>query len=378
MPNAPSWSIMHRTSECYWNMNSNLPFISIVIPVRNEERFIKETIRQIIEQDYPSDQFEVLIADGMSEDQTRQIVFGISEDHPNVRLSVNPRCLPSSGRNVGFENGQGDIFLVIDGHCYIPDKNLLRNVVRCFDKSGAYCLGRPQPLDPPGINDFQKAVSLARASKVGHSGSSFIYSNYEGYISPVSNGAIYKKEIFEKVGYVDENFDACEDVEFNYRIEKAGFKAYMSPTLAVKYYPRESLKGLFRQMKRYGMGRFRFINKHLEAVDINTLIPPIFVLGLFAFVVFGFYFALLFLFPIIRPAFIDATVGILGLIYGVYVILVLGESLRIGLKRGLRFSKYLPPIFFTIHFGLGSGFLNEMLRVVFRRSKPASIASCQK
>jgi glycosyltransferase involved in cell wall biosynthesis len=350
-------------------MDSNLPFVSIVIPVRNEERFIKETIGQILEQDYPPDQFEVIISDGMSEDQTREIVLGMSQDHPNVRFSVNPGCLPSSGRNVGFKNGRGDIFLVIDGHCYIPDKNLLRNVVRCFEKSGAYCLGRSQPLDPPGINDFQKTVSLARASKLGHSGSSFIYSNYEGYISPVSNGAIYKKEIFEKVGYVDENFDACEDVEFNYRIEKAGFKAYMSPSLTVKYYPRDSLKGLFRQMKRYGMGRFRFINKHPEAADINMLIPPIFVLGLLVLIALGLCSALSFLFPLSRHSFIDSAAGVLGLIYGIYVILVLGESLRIGFKKGLRFFKYLPPIFFTIHFGLGFGFLNEMLRVVFSKSK---------
>ena len=352
------------------------PFITVVIPAKNEESFVSGTVSQLLEQDYPEKRFEVIVADGMSTDRTREIVQNISSRNPNVKLFDNPDCLPSSGRNVGFKNGRGDIFIVIDGHCYIPDKNLLRNVVRCFEKSGAYCLGRPQPLDPPGINGFQEAVSLARASKVGHSGNSFIYSNYEGYISPVSNGAIYKREIFEKVGYVDENFDACEDVEFNYRIEKAGFKAYMSPSLAVKYYPRESLKGLFNQMKRYGMGRFRFISKHPDAATLNMLIPPVFVLGLLVLIAFGLYSALSFIFPLSRPAFVDAAVGILGLIYGVYAILVLGESLRIGLKRGLRFFKYLPPIFFTIHFGLGFGFLNEMLRVSFFKSKPVS--SCQK
>jgi glycosyltransferase involved in cell wall biosynthesis len=354
------------------------PFITIVIPVRNEERFIAGTLQQILEQEYPMERLEVIIADGLSGDGTSEIVLKFSRNYPYFKLFDNPGRLPSSGRNVGFKNGRGDIFIVIDGHCYIPDKNLLRNVVRCFDKSGAYCLGRPQPLDPPGINVFQEAVSLARASKVGHSGNSFIYSNYEGYISPVSNGAIYKKEIFEKVGYVDENFDACEDVEFNYRIEKAGFKAYMSPSLVVKYYPRESLKGLFRQMKRYGMGRFKFINKHPEAINLNMLIPPIFVLGLLAFIAFGLCFSVSFLFHLSWLVSIDVAMGVLSLVYAVYVILVLGESLRIGLKQGLRFFKYLPPIFFTIHFGLGLGFLNEMLRVFFRRSKPASISLCQK
>lgn len=359
-------------------MDNDFPFISIVMAVRNEERYIKETLGQILEQDYPSNRFEVIIGDGMSTDGTREIVERISTNYAKVKLFNNPGYLPSSGRNVGFKNGRGDIFIVIDGHCYIPDNELLRNVVRCFDKSGAYCLGRPQPLDPPGINFFQEAVCLARASKVGHSGNSFIYSDYEGYISPVSNGAIYKKEIFEKVGYVDENFDACEDVEFNYRIEKAGFKAYMSPSLAIKYYPRDSLKGLFRQMKRYGMGRFKFIKKHPEAANLNMLIPSIFVLGLLVLITFGLYCAFSFLFPVSRLAFVDVPMGILTLVYSAYLILVLGESLRIGLKKGSRFLEYLLPIFLIIHFGLGFGFLNEMLRDIFSRSKSKPVCSCQK
>jgi succinoglycan biosynthesis protein ExoA len=359
------------------NMDTTF-FITVVMPVRNEEQFISDTLHHVLNQNYPDDRFEIIVADGISEDKTREIVLGISKAYPNVRLFDNPGRLPSSGRNVGFKNGQGDIFIVIDGHCYIPDNELLRNVVRCFDKSGAYCLGRPQPLDPPGINFFQEAVSLARASKVGHSGNSFIYSDYEGYISPVSNGSIYKKEIFEKIGYVDETFDACEDVEFNYRIEKAGFKAYMSPSLAIKYYPRESLRGLFKQMARYGKGRFKFVKKHPEAVDLNMLIPPIFVLGLLVLITFGLYFAFSFLSRVNRPALIDVAMGILGSIYGAYVILVLGESLRIGLKKGSRFLKYLPPIFLTIHFGLGFGFLREMLRVIFSGTKSKPVSSCQK
>lgn len=346
------------------------PFITIVMPVRNEERFISETVHYVLNQNYPKDRFEIIVADGISDDKTKEIVFGISKDYVNVRLLHNPGRLPSSGRNVGFKNGKGEIFVVIDGHCYIPDDQLLKNIVDCFKKSGAHCLGRPQPLTPPGINDFQKAVSLARASKIGHGGDSLIYSNYEGYVSPVSNGAIYKKEIFEKVGYVDENFDACEDVEFNYRVEKAGFKAYMSPSLAIKYYPRNNLRGLFKQMKRYGMGRFKFIKKHPEAISFNMLIPPFFVLGLLASVMFGLYFFLSFPFPAIRLPLVDVAMVILSFIYGVYVTLILWESFRISFKEGMHLLKYLPPIYFTIHCGLGFGFFREMLRAVFLGKKP--------
>jgi succinoglycan biosynthesis protein ExoA len=342
---------------------TNLPFITVVMPVRNEAQFIFDTLQHVLNQDYPKDRFEIIVADGMSEDKTREIVKEIVKEYPNVRLLDNAGRLPSSGRNVGFKNGKGDIFSVIDGHCYVPTDQLLKNIVDCFENSNAQCLGRPQPLDPPDLTDFQKAVALARSSKIGHSGNSLIYSDYEGYCSPVSNGAVYLKGIFKDVGYVDENFDACEDVEFNYRVEKGGFKAYTSPSLAIKYYPRENLKGLFKQMKRYGLGRFKFIEKHPEALNLNMLIPPAYVVGWFFLIFLGLLTSVLPL-SLLKVIFI-----IFSVIYGSYMLLIIGESFIISVKKGLHFFKYLPFIFFTIHFGLGYGFIRQMPRSIFLEFK---------
>jgi succinoglycan biosynthesis protein ExoA len=339
------------------------PFITIVVPVQNEERFISSTIGQLLNQDYAKERFEIIVADGLSKDQTRKIVQDISTRHPNVRLLDNPGLLPSSGRNVGFKNGKGDIFLVVDGHCYMPTNQLLMNIVTCFGKSNAQCLGRPQPLDPPGLSPFQQAVATARNSRIGHSGNSFIYSDYEGFVSPVSMGAAYKREIFRKIGYVDENFDACEDVEFNYRVETAGFKTYTSPSLAIKYYPRENLKGLFKQMERYGLGRFKFIRKHPEVLNLDMLIPPAFVVGWF----FLLFISLLFF--TFSSHIIKAIFLILFVIYAGYLLMILGESFIISIRKGLRFFKYLPLIFFAIHFGLGYGFMKQMVHSIFSISR---------
>ena len=222
-----------------------LPFITICMPVRNEARFIEDTLIQLLAQDYPKDRYEIIVADGESDDGTQEIVQRIAKLYPQIILKNNPKRLSGAGRNIGFKAGQGDIFLVVDGHCYIPTGKLFKNIVDCFEKSGADCLGRPQPLDPPDITDFQKAVALARKSRIGHGGDSLIYSDYEGFVSPVSHGAVYKRHVFEKIGYVDESFDACEDGDFNIRVEKAGLKTYMSPTIAIKYYPRESISVAF-------------------------------------------------------------------------------------------------------------------------------------
>lgn len=341
------------------------PFITAVMPARNEERFISSTLNELLGQDYPPDRFEIIVADGGSTDSTREIVSRVSLAHPQVILRDNPGRLPSSGRNVGFRHGRGDIFIVVDGHCRIGNPSLFKDVVSSFIKSGADCLCRPQPLDPPGLTAFQQAVCLARNSPVGHSGGSYIYSDFEGYVSPVSHGAIYSRRVFDKIGYVDESFDACEDVEFNYRVEKAGFKSYMSPLLKVRYYPRETLYGLLRQMMRYGRGRFRFIAKHPEALGIETLLPPAFVAALLLLPVLGLaaYFS--------NMVFLKLTLAFLLVGFGLYGLIIAVESTRISAKNGFRHFRHLIPVFFAVHFGLGLGFisgLGESLELNGKRS----------
>jgi len=329
------------------------PFITVVMPVRNEARFIAETIEQLLKQVYPADRYEIIVADGMSDDGTREIVTEVARHHPQVLLIDNPIRLSSAGRNAGFKSGRGDYFLVVDGHCYIPDNQLFRNVTDCFKKSGADCLGRPQPLDPPGLTDFQKSVALARASRLGHGGDSLIFGDYEGFASPVSNGAAYTRQVFEKVGYVDEYFDAAEDVEFNYRVEQAGMKCYTSHKLTVRYFPRENLRGLFRQMTRYGKGRRKFTLKHKEALTVNQLIPAAFVTGLlclfcslFLYLFTGYYLLLI----------------LTALPYTLYLLLVSAEAVKTAMRDSIQYALPVPVIIFTIHFGLGYGFLKETIR----------------
>ncbi|MCC6345976.1 MAG: glycosyltransferase, partial [Nitrospirales bacterium] len=136
------------------------------MPVRNEEKFIGGTLVHLLRQDYPADRSEILVVDGMSDDGTRETVREFMKLHSRIRLLLNEKRLSSAGRNAGFRAGRGDIFLVVDGHCHIGSDQFFNSIVACFEKSGADCLGRPQPLDPPGIAPFQRAVALARASKL--------------------------------------------------------------------------------------------------------------------------------------------------------------------------------------------------------------------
>ena len=331
----------------------NSMFITVVMPVRNEEEFIEKTISQLLTQDYPDDCFEIIVADGMSDDNTREIINRISQEHPQVKLFNNPGKLSSSGRNVGFKNGKGDVFLVVDGHCYIPSNKLFYNIAQNFEKSGADCLCRPQPLDPPDISPFQKAVALVRKSFIGHGRGSYIYSDYEGYVSPVSHGAIYARHVFHKTGLVDENFDACEDVEFNYRVEQAGLKSFMSPDLTVKYYPRNSLGSLFKQAKRYGQGRFRFLEKHPSSFSISSIVPFLFLAYLLLFSTLSFFYY----------HFVILVSGPLCL----YLFVIIMSSIINSSKKDLKQIFDMICIYTALHFGLGWGFMKELIQFIKRK-----------
>jgi cellulose synthase/poly-beta-1,6-N-acetylglucosamine synthase-like glycosyltransferase len=336
---------------------SSWPMVTVIIPVRNEERFIGQTLSQIAEQDYPHDRLEVIVADGMSDDTTPQLVREFAATHPGltVRLVPNPKRLSSAGRNLAVTHGQGDYFLLVDGHVCIPSRTLISDMVTVARRLGARVLGRPQPLSPPDINDFQAMVALARESPIAHSQESFIYSAYEGWTSPISIGVMYRRDVFDEVGHFDERFDAAEDLEFNYRIERRGIRCYTAPRFAVMYYPRDSFTGLFRQMRRYGTGRAAFVLKHPERFRVETVVPAGFVAALTVLSVAGFFRSEFWL--------------VLAVLLAVYGAVLFTESLRLLYRRRRRFSFRVPAVIACVHVGLGLGFLAGIGRSLRRWQK---------
>lgn len=338
--------------------------VSLVIPARNEEAHIRAVLEQIEAQDYPHDCIEVFVADGNSDDRTRDVVNEFAKTSSmSVRLLHNPARLSSAGRNVGVRAASGDYVVFVDGHCSITSNRLLRDTVELFESTHAACLCRPQPLTHPRNSAFQEIVANVRATALGHGRDSSIYEfEKEGLIDPSSSGAAYRRSVFEIVGCYDERFDACEDVEFNFRVFKSGLPSYFSPKLAIDYCPRRNLSSLWKQMMRYGRGRCRLILKHHDAFSIAQLVPTLFVLWMVA----GAPLSL-----VSRP-FRAAYVDVLLL----YVATVAAFSLRLAWSRGWRHIVFAPAVYLTIHAGLGAGFLTELLASLApRRPQWRSIAS---
>jgi succinoglycan biosynthesis protein ExoA len=328
--------------------------VTVIVPARNEERFLEATLRALLRQHYDPERFEVIVIDGQSQDDTVGVVRRLQGEYANLRLLYNPRRLSSAARNLGVRHARGDYVLVVDGHCELHRRDYLRQMVAAFERWGVESVGRPQPLDVTGATPLQRAIALARASRLGHNPGSFIYADEGGLVPPQSVAIAYRRDVFERVGPFDESFDACEDVEFNYRLDRAGGRCFFAPQLAVHYHPRASLGGLVYQMLRYGRGRARLLLKHPNTFSAPSLVPALFLLTLAGSFALG----------MVSPAF-ASLFCLAALAYSSAVLL--GGVAVAAREQALPLAPLMPAVFLSIHVGAGWGVLSELAPALARR-----------
>jgi succinoglycan biosynthesis protein ExoA len=256
---------------------SEAPLISVLIPVLNEDRHLERLLEVLTCQTYPEDLLEILVIDGGSTDATVEIAETWAASSKMITVLENPGRWSSRGRNVGVRASKGRYVVVIDGHCELRDSEYVAKVADLFETSGADSLGRPQPLAAESASAIQQAIAIARASPLGHHADSWIYSRGERFVPAISVAAAFKRSVFSTVGLFDESFEACEDVEFNYRLDQAGLSCYFSDRLSLAYVPRRSLLELSKQMIRYGRGRIRLLRKYPATFSIKSLAPGLFI-----------------------------------------------------------------------------------------------------
>ena len=319
--------------------------VSVIIPVRNEAAHIRQMLIGLACQDFPADDFEVLVVDGRSDDDTPTVVRDLQDGVPNLRLFHNPKRLASAARNVGVRHARGEFLVIVDGHCRVRDPRFLRNVVEAFETSGADTLGRPQPLRIENPTPFQRAVAAARASWLGHNPDSAIFSDVARFV-PADNVAVaYRRDVFDLMGGFDETFDACEDVEFNTRVRQVGLTCFFTPAVAVEYQPRGTWGGLLHQMARYGRGRARLGRKHPATIAVPSLVPPLWLVWLVTGSLAGLFW---------RPLGLMVIASLAA-----YLFVVLTASMRVREPGAARWR--LPLVFAAIHVGFGWGYGREVV-----------------
>ena len=327
----------------------NPPFISLLLPIRNEEVYIPACLNSLRAQDYPANQIEILVADGMSTDNTRQIVTDWMQQDRRVRIYDNPQQIVPTGLNLLIPQAKGDILIRVDGHCVLAS-DYVSKCVRHLLNGGVDGVGGP--MHSIGQDFISQATAIAMSSKFGVGNSSFRTETGQTKLADTVPFPAYTREIIEKVGLYDEELVRNQDDEYNYRIRKAGGKILLAEDVHSDYFSRGSLAKLWKQYFQYGFWKVRVFQKHPKQMSPRQFVPPLFVLALLSAAVLAFAVAW-------------GWYALVGL-FGVYVFACLAAAFFYGKGQKTGVVLLLPLAYTIIHTSYGLGFLLGLLRFANR------------
>ncbi len=317
----------------------DFPLVSFVIPMYNEEKNIGKCLDSIFAQTYPPEKIEILVVDGNSTDNSRQIVQSYRTKHKNIRLLQNPDRKTPKSLNVGAKNASGDVVIILGAHTRVKSDFVEQNI-RYMKSKKVLCVGGTQINT--GDTYIQQAIGHAMGSPFGIMSAPYRYRRREDFVDTVVYAA-YHRSLFTKIGYFDEEKIIAEDAEFNWRIRKAGFRIFFTPKIVSYYFPRANLRKLIKQFFRYGILRVNVVKKHLDAIKLLHMIPAAFVLFLVLSGLAAFFW------PISGSVFVG-----LVLLYALFLAIA---SLYTGFRYGLKYVPVLPLIFAAMQLSFGAGFL---------------------
>ncbi|MEO8391822.1 MAG: glycosyltransferase family 2 protein [Chloroflexota bacterium] len=323
-----------------------LPFVTVIMPIRNEAEFITRSLGAVLAQDYPHDRLEALIADGMSSDETRTLVQRLATDSDiPVRIVDNPGMIVPTGFNAALAQARGEIIVRVDGHTLIAT-DYVRNCVETLEATGADNVGGRMDAIAQATPSAE-AIALATSSPFGVGGARFHYSTQQEYVDTVYMGA-WPRRVFDQIGGFDEELIRNQDDEFNYRLRAAGGKILLNPRIESQYYNRSTIRPLARQYFQYGLFKVRILQKHPAQMRIRQFVPPLFVLALIG--------------GALLSPFSPLITALWKLILALYVTGNIVFSWR--LARSAKQARWIQiaGVFLVLHLCYGSGFLAGLFK----------------
>ena len=331
------------------------PPVSVVMPVRNEERHLAESVRHVLGQDYPGE-LELVLAVGPSADRTEELARGLAAAHPRVTVVPNPSGKIPAGLNAAISATRHPVIARVDGHALLPP-GYLKTAVAALTETGAADVGGVMAAE--GVTVFQRAVAWAMTSKAGVGSAAFHTGGAAAPTDSVYLG-VYRREAIEQAGGYDEEMLRAEDWELNYRIRSGGGLIWFIPDLRVTYRPRASVRTLGSQYFHYGRWRRVIVREHPETANFRYLAPP----AAAAVVAAGLAAALAGLAAMAA----GAPPGVRWLAAGFVIpvtylagIAAVGVGLARGVPAGVRAR--VPLVLGVMHMCWGAGFLTSPRRL---------------
>jgi glycosyltransferase involved in cell wall biosynthesis len=328
------------------------PLVSIILPCRNESGYIEDCLKSILAQELPDGDFEILVADGVSNDGTREFLERFSAENPKVRLLNNPGRIVSTGLNAALREARGQVVVRMDAHT-VYASDYVKQCLAVLRETGADNVGGP--MRTTATTYKERAIQAVFHSPFAVGGARSHNPSFNGYVDTVIYGC-WKKNVFERVGDFDEELVRNQDDEHNLRLVRNGGKVYQSPTIRSWYHVRDSLRALVRQYMQYGYWKVLVIRKHHLPASIRHVIPALFVCGLGLLLVLGCFW---------HPAIYGAA-GLAAL-YSTFILLV---SVLTAFQTELKLLPLLPIAFVCFQLGYGYGFLRGLIDFVIFHNAP--------
>jgi glycosyltransferase involved in cell wall biosynthesis len=330
------------------------PFISIIVPCYNEHATIPLLLDALLAQTYPRAQMEVVIADAVSQDGTREVIKAFCKSHPDlaIRIVDNERRTIPSGLNTAIAAAKGDILIRLDAHS-IPIPEYVKRCVDDIEDGRGDVVGGLWTIRPGGPGVIADAIAAAAAHPLGVGDAMYRLRASPGAVDTVPFGS-FRRELVISTGAFDETLLTNEDYEFNTRVRQRGGVVWLDPQIRSTYIARASLFTLASQYWRYGYWKFHMLRRHPGSVRWRQALPPIFVTGVIAAALASI---------LIRPA---RFILIAEFIAYLFVLAVAGIVLAIRQRRPLLAVGLILAIA-TMHFAWGSGFLWSIASTVSQK-----------
>jgi cellulose synthase/poly-beta-1,6-N-acetylglucosamine synthase-like glycosyltransferase len=313
--------------------------VTVVVPLRDEAPAIGRCLDAILAQDYPRNRMEVIVADGRSTDGSREIVERLRERDPRVALVDNPERIVPTGLNRALRQASGSVIVRVDARTEIAS-DYVRIAVGLLERTGADVVGGP--MRPVGEGPIARAIAAATSSRFGIGNAYFHYGREEREVDSVYMG-VFRRTLFDRVGFFDEEMVCNQDDEFTYRVCRAGGRVVMTPRLRSAYQNRTSLRTLARQYARYGLYKVRVLQKHPQVMSWRHAAPPLFVaalVGAAALAFLGWPWS-----------------GALVALVGAYGAALLAAAAVVAREQGAGLLPRLLLVFPVIHLAWGGGVL---------------------